>query len=120
MQTRLTPMIRAPEVSATIDWYRSLGFAVVDSHEDDGEVDWAMLALGEGAVMFNAGGAPSTGGRREVDLFVTTTEDIDALFERVRERAEVVSAPYDAFYGMREFILRDLNGFWITFARALS
>ena len=24
---------------------------------------------------------------------------------------------HDTFYGMREFIIRDLNGFWITFGQ---
>ncbi len=28
--------------------------------------------------------------------------------------------PYDAFYGMREFIIRDCNGFWITFGQPIQ
>ena len=30
---------------------------------------------------------------------------------------DVVEDPHDAFYGMREFIIRDLNGFWMTFGQ---
>jgi hypothetical protein len=26
---------------------------------------------------------------------------------------------HDTFYGMREFILRDCNGFWITFGQRI-
>jgi hypothetical protein len=28
-----------------------------------------------------------------------------------------VEDPHDTFYGMREFIVRDNNGFWITFGQ---
>ena len=31
---------------------------------------------------------------------------------------DVVEGPHDTFYGMREFIIRDLNRFWITFGKA--
>ena len=30
-------------------------------------------------------------------------------------RVEIREGVHDAFYGMREFIIRDVNGFWITF-----
>jgi hypothetical protein len=29
-------------------------------------------------------------------------------------------APHNMFYGMREVIVRDLNGFWITFGQEVS
>ena len=32
----------------------------------------------------------------------------------------MVQELYDAFYGMREFIIRDCNGFWITFGQAIQ
>ena len=31
-----------------------------------------------------------------------------------------VNALHDTFYGMREFIIRDLNRFWVTFGQDLS
>jgi hypothetical protein len=27
---------------------------------------------------------------------------------------------YDAFHGMREFIIRDINGFWVTFGQPMQ
>jgi hypothetical protein len=33
---------------------------------------------------------------------------------------EVMERVHDTFYGMREFIIRDLNGFWITFGQDLA
>ncbi len=33
---------------------------------------------------------------------------------------EVVKGLHDTFYGAREFIIRDLNRFWMTFAQFAS
>ena len=64
--------------------------------------------------MLNAGGQPSSSHRREVDLYVDTN-DVDSVYQRLKDRAEIVEGPHDTFYGMREFTVRDLNRFWITF-----
>jgi hypothetical protein len=39
------------------------------------------------------------------------------VYDRLKDRVEVVEGPHDTFYGMREFIIRDLNRFWITFGQ---
>lgn len=118
MTRTVTPMIHVPDVRAAADWYAAIGFTVLDIGEDDGEAVFGLIALGEGRVMLNCGGKASDAPRREVDLYVHTT-DIDALFLQVKDRAEVVEAPHDTFYGMREFIVRDLNGFWLTFGQGI-
>lgn len=41
--------------------------------------------------------------------------DVDALFARLAGRVEVVEALHDTAYGVREFIIRDCNRFWLTF-----
>ncbi len=69
--------------------------------------------------MLNIGGKPSTEKRREVDLYITT-DNVDDLYRRLKGRVQVVVDPYDAFYGMREFIIRDCNGFWITFGQPIQ
>ena len=114
MPSRLTPMIHVADVRATARWYESIGFTLSGANEPDGEMDWALLTLGGGRVMFNEGGGASAAERREVDLYVET-ERIDDLFAGLKDRVRVREEPHDTFYGMREFIIRDLNGFWITF-----
>jgi len=47
-------------------------------------------------------------------------DDVDRLHAQLRERVEIVKAPHDTHYGMRELIIRDLNRFWITFGQPLS
>lgn len=46
-------------------------------------------------------------------------EDVDAIFTPLKDHVKVVEAPHDTHYRMREFIIRDPNGFWITFGRNL-
>ena len=111
-------MIHVPDVSATVDWYKDIGFEVVATYADDTgeELSFAVVAFGETQVMFSEGGEPSTAHRREVDLYVYT-DDVDALYERLKDRVEVFKEPHDTFYGMHELIIRDLNRFWITFGQ---
>jgi uncharacterized glyoxalase superfamily protein PhnB len=114
----LVPMIHVPNVRATVDWYESIGFRAVNTY-DNGTAEglsFAILAFGNGQVMFNQGGETSTKRRREVDLYAYT-DDVDALYSKLKDRVEVIKDPHNTFYGMREVIIRDLNGFWITFGQ---
>jgi hypothetical protein len=45
---------------------------------------------------------------------------VDQLYQRLKGQVEVVEAPHDTFYGMREFIIRDINRFWITFGQPIA
>lgn len=112
-------MIHVPDVRAAAAWYENIGFEIVGTHSDDGFMSWALLTYGSTELMFNEGGRSSDAHRREVDLYVYVT-DVDALYERLRGRVEVVHELYDAIYGMREFIIRDLNRFWITFGQPIA
>lgn len=119
MAKRVRPMIHVPDVRDTIEWYKSVGFELVSTNEDDGTIDWALLSFGDGQVMFTAGGTASSAARREVDLYVNT-DDVRALFDRLKDHADVHKGLHDTFYGTREFIVRDVNGFWVTFGESLQ
>jgi uncharacterized glyoxalase superfamily protein PhnB len=112
-------MIHVADVRATADWYTSIGFTLVRQNEEDGEMNWAKLCFGNSEVMLDMGGKPSMEQRREVDLYITT-DNVDELHQRLKDRVQVVEGLYDAFYGMREFIIRDCNGFWITFGQPIQ
>ena len=43
----------------------------------------------------------------------------DQLIASLKDRVDIVKAPHDTPYGMRELIIRDLNRFWITFGQNL-
>jgi hypothetical protein len=116
MSKRVVPMLHVPDVRATASWYEGIGFTVVGTHEEDGHMDWAALSYGSAEVMLNEGGRASSSPRREVDLYVFT-DDVESTYDQLKDRVELVEGLHDTFYGMREFIIRDLNRFWITFGQ---
>lgn len=118
MPQRVTPMVHVPDVRATVTWYEGIGFSVSETYDDGGTgLSFAIMSLGDSEVMFNQGGRSSAARRREVDLYVLH-EDVDALHRELEGRVDLIEGPHDTFYGMREVIIRDLNGFWITFGTA--
>lgn len=120
MATRVVPMVHVPDVQATVAWYESIGFSVRATHEEPGcGLTWASLTLGNSEVMLSAGGKPASSPRRDVDLYVHV-DDVDARYDAVAKKAEVVEPPHATEYGMREFIVKDLNGFWLTFGQPLG
>ena len=108
-------MIHVPDVRATVEWYQQIGFEVRATYGDGTAtgLSFAIMKFGETEVMFNQGGRTSDEHRREVDLYVET-ENVDELYEDLKDRVDVFETPHDTFYGMRELIIRDLNRFWIT------
>ena len=112
-----TPMIHVPDVRETAAWYETIGFTLIESFGDGGDgLSFAILAAGETRLMLNQGGLQSSAERREVDLYVDAA-DVDQLFASLRNQVPVVAELQDTEYGMREFIIRDPNGFWITFGQ---
>ncbi len=64
--------------------------------------------------MLSVGGRANLDPRREFDLYIHV-DDVNGLRVRLDGKAEIVEDLHDTFYGMREFIIRDYNSFWITF-----
>jgi hypothetical protein len=116
MAIKVVPMIHVPDVRSTVEWYTSIGFTVSGIHEEDNDMDWALLSLGDSEVMFNEGGRVSTDFRRDIDLYIQV-DDIAEFHGRLKGRVEIVEDLHETVYGMREFIIRDLNRFWITFGQ---
>jgi uncharacterized glyoxalase superfamily protein PhnB len=114
-------MIHVPDadVRATVDWYQSIGFAVLNTFEDDGEMIFALLSYGNSQIMITGGGRPSTEDRREMDLYIHT-DDVERLFAELKGRVEVRLGLDNTLYGTREFVIRDPNRFWLTFGQDVA
>jgi uncharacterized glyoxalase superfamily protein PhnB len=112
-------MLHVPNVRATVEWYTLIGFKLVGQNEDDGELNWAKLSFGNSEIMLNTDGKPSAEHRREVDLYITV-DNADEMYRRLKDRVQVVVDLYDTFYGMREFIIRDNNRFWVAFGQPIQ
>ena len=117
MPRRVQTMIHVPDVRATADWYREkLGFKIIDLGSDGQDVIFGRLSLEGSDVLLSAGGHLSDAARRDVDLFIQT-DDVERDLASIPIDVEIVEPMHDTFYGTREFIIRDLNSFWITFGQ---
>ena len=74
MTQSVLPMIHVPDVRTTIEWYASIGFEVIRTNEEDGELNWAKLRFQNSELMLNAGGKASAEERREVDLYISVSD----------------------------------------------
>lgn len=119
MPHKAVPMTRVVDVRSTIAWYQSVGFTLQRTFEDDGDMNWALLTFGTSEVMFATGCNPLAPTGRDVDLYVHV-EAVDALYLELKDRVDVTMEPTDVFHGMREFIVRDPNGFTVVFAEPIA
>ncbi|MGH7674284.1 MAG: ankyrin repeat domain-containing protein [Gemmatimonadales bacterium] len=134
---RLTPMLGVPDVEATVAWYRSIGFELEGSHGEEGRRDWACVRFGSAAIMFIPSDDRWRGETARLSLWLHTDrlDDLYALLkQRQLERARATLAGestegpelrftvdlYTAFYGQREFGIRDPNGIQLMFAQPVE
>ncbi len=109
---RLTPMLWTNDLPETIEFYtKVLGFVCADTSED-----WCALAHGEVDLMF---AVPNEHTPFEKPAFTGSLyfspEDVDALWEELKNKTKV-AYPIDNFeYGMREFAVYDNNGYLLQF-----
>jgi ankyrin repeat protein len=132
-----TPMLGVPDVNATVAWYRSIGFDLAGCHEDGGRMDWACVRLGPTEIMFVTSGEARPTPTSGISLWFETgrLDDLYTLFKHrqlARARAalagETPDGPdtpftadlYTAFYGQREFGIRDPNGIELMFYQPLE
>ena len=118
MPPTVMPVLHVPDVRTTAHWYASIGFTIRAVNEELGVINRASLVLGPSEVLLSSGGHPSTAERRDVDLYITVP-DVEEAFARVTALADLVEGLYDTPYGMREFIVRDCNRFWLTFGQPI-
>jgi catechol 2,3-dioxygenase-like lactoylglutathione lyase family enzyme len=132
-----TPMLAVPDVAATVAWYRAIGFELSGSHGDGERLDWASITFGDAEVMFTVSGDPWRPEVRGVSLWFRT-DRLDDLYASLKRRAlEQARATleggadgtpairfngdlYTAFYGQREFSIRDPNGIDVNFFQPID
>lgn len=134
---RLTPMLTVPDMAATLAWYVALGFTLTGSHGEDGVLDFAEVSLGKAVIMFVPSGDTRQPAAHGISLWLHT-ERLDDLYARLKKRqlahartrlaGEATDTPeikftadlYTAFYGQREFGIRDPNGVELMFFQPLD
>jgi ankyrin repeat protein len=122
------PMFRVSNMRATVEWYRAIGFTVMDEYEDSGDLVFARLSFGKCEFTLSPG---TTTGPRDVSLWLYTYR-VEELYQQLKGRQvwaateanRAVGAPleipfeedlYTPFYGGQQFSIRDINGLTLTF-----
>ncbi|WP_448698561.1 VOC family protein [Mucilaginibacter sp. AW1-3] len=116
--TALTPMLETPDIETTLDFYtRVLGFTIENYVPDMG---WASLKWGDINIMFTL---PNQ--HRHIPKPIMsgslyfTAENVDEVWEDVKEQSPVCY-PIESFdYGMREFAIYDNNGYLLQFGQEI-
>ena len=116
---KLTPLMRTKNLQGTIDWYVNqlgftctdhvpkYGFARVQLHNAD-----IMLATPNDHYPFDQ---PNFTGS-----FYINTNNVDAWWEKLKDKCKVCY-PIETFdYGMREFGIFDINGYLIQFGQPVN
>lgn len=126
------PMVYVPDVARALDWYVSIGFKELNRVDDEGVVNFGMVAFGKAELMLNMHGRSAPHG---VSLWFYT-DRVDALYDVLKSRRiaageaalsgaaadqpdiEFDQDIEDMFYGARQFCIRDLNGYQLYFIGA--
>lgn len=116
---RITPMLWVDDVRATIDYYVStLGFEEGNYNEDWG---WGVIEKHKVEIML---AKPNEHTPYEKPMFTGSlylyTDDVEAWWNFLKDRANVYYPIDDFEYGMREFAIKDCNGYILQFGQDIS
>ncbi len=131
---RLTPNMAVADVAKSVHYYvENFGFEIMmvvsddkssigDKLEERKTYIWANLMHGEVGLMLQQ--AESI--KEDVgDFFARVgssmtlyieVEDVDKLYESIKEKVEIYKDIDTTWYGMREFYVRDVDGYILAFA----
>ena len=133
---RLVPMLTTDDLDETISFYRdTLGFEVLGTYPE-GNPNWCYLKRGESHLMFSSLDLPDHDhdehgnhvegedhhhhGPTGVWTLYLYPDDVEPLWETLKEQAPVAFPICDTPYGMREFGIRDPNGFMLSFGKEIQ
>lgn len=114
----IVPVLKVADLKQSLDFYTTiLGFSVVWQAGNDGGGENAMLQAGATSLLLSTGAhlgdQPSFTGT----LYFNMT-GVEAFFESVQDKVDIVW-PLEAMeYGQREFGIRDPDGYTLAFAEA--
>jgi len=114
--TALTPMLWVDDLVATIAFYRDvLGFECLNQMEG-----WATLCRNSVELMISLPNQHEPYDRpRFTGSLYFRVDDANALWLQVKDKTTVVYPLEDFDYGMREFAIRDNNGYILQFGQEL-
>ena len=115
MNNRIIPALLTRDMQQTLQFYTTLGFQTVGSD------DWAEVSRDGVALQFHS--TPPVGTPEQPVMSGTLyfyIGDVDALAAEFAGKAKFEWGPEVMPYGIKEFGLRDPNGYYVAFAEDAS
>jgi uncharacterized glyoxalase superfamily protein PhnB len=118
----LSPNIFVKDIMKTIDFYKQLGFELVTTVPEEGDIVWAMMTCGKVIFMFQTfdsiGDTLPEIKRQDGGslLLYIQIKGIRTFHERIKDKVKVIKGLEKTFYGATEFSITDNNGYVLTFA----
>ena len=118
----ISPNIFVKDISKTIEFYKLLGFSVVMTVPEEGDLVWVMMTCGNVTFMFqtiDSLGSDLPAIKRQDGgslLLYIQVKGIRDLHDRIKNKVTIVKGLEKAFYGATEFSIQDNNGYILTFA----
>ena len=136
---KLTPNLEVKDIESTVTFYQSvLGFTLVmavpstqdamdESFISDKDYVYALVKKDNVELMFQR----TDSFKQDVVLarglpigasvsFYMEVNGLDDFFVSIKDKVDVFTAPEMAWYGMREFYLKDINGYILGFAEKVE
>jgi uncharacterized glyoxalase superfamily protein PhnB len=132
--TRTTPYFEVFDMIASVAFYRDLGFEVVfaspEVETSEGRFShFVRLRLGDVDLMLNTAYDSNERppqrvperwrGHQDVALYIDC-DDVDGLYETLRERGVSLAPPVNARYGARFIAVTDPDGYGVTFQTPIT
>ena len=117
--TELTPMLWVKDVKATIDYYVSvLGFTEGNYVPDWG---WGLVEKDQVKIMLARPNEHTAyNGSQFTGSLYLRTDNVETWWAHLKDRADIYYGIEDFEYGMREFAIRDCNGYILQFGQDIA
>ncbi|HEX7008112.1 MAG TPA: VOC family protein [Alphaproteobacteria bacterium] len=112
---KLVPMLQTLDIGQTVAWYDSvLGFERVGPMGDE----WGALRRDDVSIMFMKNAHLGPPHATATQYF--TVHDVDAVWDALKGHCQAEWGPEDMPYGLREFAIRDPNGYLLSFGSPID
>jgi catechol 2,3-dioxygenase-like lactoylglutathione lyase family enzyme len=121
----LTPLIQVFDMPTSVAFYRDvIGFEIVMQSQPGDHFDWALLKLGDAALMLNTAyesdqRPPAPDPARRAGHADTTLyfycPNVDETYEYLRAKGLAVKKPVVRDYGMKQLTVTDPDGYDLCF-----
>ena len=103
-------MLQTDDIGKTVAWYETvLGFKREGAHMDG----WCSLRRDGVSIMFMTNAHIGPPHATATQYF--TVDDVDGLWGSVKQHCQAEWGPEDMSYGLREFAIKDCNGYYLSF-----